>query len=208
MAEALDRLNLIFQKYSIQDLAGITLMHRHYDLSEDEVLVEELIGGVSTTTPKLKTATLQILPHSWKFAFSTTGISLTPVEFVDVSEPTTRSDLNTKISSVLTNQAFLVELYHALAELKLIDVLGLTILHRNDLTTVELPMLTEASTDSHAGRCSVLRPVTEEEGMDGDAVPTTWRFPVGKGIIKVDTCGGRWACSQICNTCGRTSCIC
>ncbi len=68
-AECLEAISEILQRFGKSDRLGVTLLHRHFDLSEDEVLMEfcDSRNRVLTTRPMKKSEAGNSIETVWTF---------------------------------------------------------------------------------------------------------------------------------------------
>jgi hypothetical protein len=76
----LTKLGILIKKHNLHEEVGITLLHRHFEITEDEVLLERFDETESCTEP-VKISNLDpnlCVPHSFAF----TGKCWEPFEYV------------------------------------------------------------------------------------------------------------------------------
>ncbi|KAI1175976.1 hypothetical protein F4777DRAFT_597917 [Nemania sp. FL0916] len=153
----------VFIKHKVQNLFGIILLHNHFPLDEDEVLVN--IGSVAVPwkTTSLAKQFRDVRSSAWRFIEQ--GIA--PYEFVyDVSS---RPDVS-------GFQPFLTELRALLGHLGLMGKLGLCVLTSEDLNSNTQVEFTQ-------GRANITLPFDiAPEGGPNRSIEAVWQFDVSPGL--------------------------
>ena len=147
----------VFVKHGVQELFGITLLHNHFPLNADEILVN--IGSVAVPwkTSSLAEQLRDVKGSAWRF----TNEGVVPYEFVhDVA-------LRPDVSGF---QPFLSELGALLDRLGLSDKLGVCAFTRDDLNATTQVEFTQ-------GRANITLPfdVSPEDGTDR-SIEAVWQF--------------------------------
>lgn len=166
-------------KHGMGSLIGVTLLHRHHILREEQVLVEHIAGGVSTTAPaSLNDLSEFLIPHTFELDLdeNTKVVRLIPLEFLDVrSEGINAIELREVVAQLESNTAFTTEICEALVASGTTQLLGLQLIHREsmiDRNNNKLYM-SEISTHKFNGDddVSIITAVTE---LPPDSVPVFW----------------------------------
>lgn len=185
VVECMEQLKLIFDRHDVSKLAGINLLHRHFDASPDERLIERIEVSESITAPSIPNG-CNIVPHTWQLSFVDGKVVALPMEFIE----TKSSTISDQDYEAVFHEEFLTEYFNALNAMSLTNVLGLTIHHRDSLKgSDELAHLDEKSSISR--RESILRSSTRE--FEPGTIPTLWDFRKER---LPHTCGGRWTCAD------------
>ena len=198
------RLRELFLKHQVEDLAGLSLLHRHFDLNagvlvwdaaagkrieetgQNLVMVETFVDGASITKPAVWTDDL--VPHTWKLTLSSDGKTVVPmpIEFIRADDQTPDFKSQALKVSEENLQPFLHELFAVLKGADLDSVLGVNLVHRRDsLRTKDVFLLREVSDDG----ASIVKPLAPEHGAD--SIPTSWMFDANELVAKPDGCCGR-----------------
>jgi len=170
-------------KFNLERLIGVCLLHKHFQLLNEECLVEKTTqDGTFHINPFAKDFEQAIVPYTWKAikAQDSQGHNWYPVEFI--------SETSVDGLDVLPmqNQQFLNEVADRLDELGLTEVFGLSLLHRaiderSDSIYVEV-------TDK-AARTLTISMFPKHE-IDERFTQTLWYFaPSEKEDIKVECAG-------------------
>lgn len=112
----------IIVKHGLHNDVGIVLLHRHFDITENEILVEQVDSTHSVTKPILiANADPSVIPHSFMFSQRATS-KWAPYEFTAPCVDSAR-----KVVNVFSNTDFLAEIQQKLVDLSLVQVYGLQI---------------------------------------------------------------------------------
>jgi len=156
-------------EYGLDESFGISLLHKHFSISDNEALVE------TRTDDEIRVSTMtyssNLTPYLWKFENSE-GIWY-PLEF-------SSSDAVMRFNQKLDSQ-FLKAFGMRLKELGLADVFGLSTLHRLDFITDENEAVLEST--NHKLRQLILRPVSVEILEKEHTTETNWFFTVDKAHV-------------------------
>ena len=118
--DSIEILGDIIVKHGLNNDVGIVLLHRHFDITEDEILVEQVDSKQSVTQPILiADADPNVIPHSFMLLPTS---KWAPYEFTAPCVDSAR-----KVVNVFSNTDFLVEIQQKLVELSLNHVYGLQI---------------------------------------------------------------------------------
>lgn len=125
----LPELGKIICRYNLQEQVGVSLLHKHFDLDEDELLVETISNNTVRISPAKVQDTDGLVPYIWKLeSNSDTRARWIPLEFAhDTSGTSIAAELADKVSQ---NSLFLNDMATKLGELGLATIFGLTTLHR------------------------------------------------------------------------------
>lgn len=107
----------LIKKYGLSDLVSLCLLHKHFDLKDGEVLLENMNGVESVISPQ-KSSTC--VPYMWKAGRN----AFVPLEFVEYSP-----EIAVKVEKVETASAFLQEFFQLLVELK-VSILNIFVLYQ------------------------------------------------------------------------------
>ncbi|PUU77178.1 hypothetical protein B9Z19DRAFT_1128629 [Tuber borchii] len=159
--EMLGEVRSLFIRYGVHRTLGIMVLHKHFDMTPEEKLVE--FGNVSTPwlVPEANGDSVfggKVVPRSWAFSSG----HLYPIEF-GFNPPTVEN-----FPKMSFDQDFVVGLYGLLVGLGIGDLVGLTML-REDIH--DMPYGIEKT----VGRVSITLPITPETEPT-QAVESVWTF--------------------------------
>lgn len=183
--EDLIELGSVIRSYGLQEQVGICLLHKHFNLSAEERLVEEFEGNNSYIKPTTEYS--DAIPYMWKVEPSQVSGELVwfPLEFVrntkQVAAAVERSE------AVVNNQDFLKAMAAKLSELGLSNMFGISILHRDAIKIAEGEILVENTDDE--GRFLKFSSVPKPEVDPATLTQTLWQFPTNQGFEVVGLCG-------------------
>ena len=124
---AIELLGEVIQAYNLGSKVGVSLLHKHFNLYEDELLVRNF----ERNTFQIKAESGvedKSLPYMWTFSKlrSRDDLSVYPVEFIGKTDKTAQfvdiSDL------VMGNEAFLEDFSKQLKELNVENIFGLSLI--------------------------------------------------------------------------------
>jgi hypothetical protein len=188
----------VFVEHHVEGIFGVRLLHRHFDLSKTERMVQ--YGAVATpwTDDVISNAEKCgiVQPSNWIFRDSVAY----PYEFIYRPVTTDAERLDTSQYS-----DFLIAYYEALKENQLLDILGLALKDESDQSPkfmVEICLEQERAAvnfPAHSGTKVIDGPLPDgAEDMD-ITVPAAWFFYL-PDPTKIDGCGGSFHCYSHCRT--------
>ena len=181
----------VIRQHGLNQQVGISLLHKHFNLNNDERLVEEFADNHAYIRPTTDSA--DSLPYMWKLEQALSGEwSWVPLEFVRREDAdATFSD---RVAAVTQNQAFLNDLAAKLSELGMANLFGFSILHRDTIHVAEGNILVE-STDDDA-RVLTFSALPRSEVKPETLTQTLWKFPETSGIEAVSECSHCTHCTH------------
>lgn len=157
----------LFTRYGVTDHLGVGLMHRHFDIHDDEVMVES--NGVSLPWKIPDLATMQdedgvLIPSTWAVRHH----RFMPTEYVFASHFQSTKQIPTVLSSEVSPQ-FFEDFMFTLRQHKLEHILGICLLpsameHRIEITREKANIITTVPGD-------IYRSVPSEQYID-----VLWRY--------------------------------
>jgi hypothetical protein len=117
--------------HGFHDRFGVSLLHKHFEISEDELLVREFVENVSYIKPWQADARSSPLPYLWKAEIDGKRAVYYPLEFCDYSEPL-KTQARRDLELLQGARAFLTAFAKRLAELGLCEVFGLVSLRSRE----------------------------------------------------------------------------
>jgi len=156
---AIKSLRSLFHRHDVHKALGLMILHRHFDMTPDEKLVE--FRGVATPWPVNDESEVfggKIVAKCW--AFYQGGLHPTEFGFNPPGEP---SYLETTFQA-----EFVQELYEFLSLLKLDDIFGLVSLSDSDLLSMR-------GVERTIGRVSITLPLSEDIELP-DTIESVWAF--------------------------------
>lgn len=168
---SISELGNIILKHGLENDVGIRLLHKHYDLRGDEIVVATREPSKITIRPRKK-MDCTVRPLIWKLHES----EWYPVEFVEEHEGWTA--LSEQTERIAKSPAFLRDLTQKVRELGLSNVLGITLL-LNGMIAMPTSYNLYERTDEIT-RTSILE-LTDKRVAGHNNDDTCWAFP--KGII-------------------------
>ena len=195
-ADAIDGLGRVILDHGLENELGICLLHRHFKLAVDEILLEHASAGGSQIAPVSVSGVERdaVVPYMWRMMERDGGCEWTPLEFVD------RASLNEEVRRALDalpyHRAFLGDFAAALVAASVQGVFGLAMHHRQ---TIEFDRTQSVllETESETERWMRIVPVDRSRCGSPEWTQTLWRFsPTGSELAAACTqhgCAGHCA---------------
>lgn len=186
--DALPSIGRVLVRHGVEDVLGVGLLHRHFDLYDDEVLVESTTASGSLLRPAEASGSAYL--WAWSAGEWSALEFLAPADGAE--------GLVDRAAASADSGAFLGDFAAAVEQTGTADVFGLVTLHRpfpdgED----EIWLETEASSERLLSQRMVPRSATHDLG--GLMLQTAWRFS--------DTAGNEVGmCSNHCFHCSHCSC--
>ncbi|MEA5573493.1 hypothetical protein [Calothrix sp. UHCC 0171] len=196
--DVLGELGAVICKYGLQQKLGLTLLHKHFDLSPHERLIESVGDDKVYINPVAKVNEREIIPYLWKLSSGINGENCTqnlswfPLEFQYKS--VAQSDDINAVESLAANSNFLKEIAIKLQDFGVENVFGLSILHREAIAIAEGEILVE--TTDHEKRCFTLAAVNSSEVCKQELTETLWYFTTEENLGIASQCNSH--CIQHC----------
>ncbi len=189
--ELLPELGAVIRRHGLNQQIGISLLHKHFDLMPEELLVEEFEGNHAYIRPTAECA--DSLPYMWKLEQDKhSGESTwTPLEFV---RRTDAAEVAERAATVAQNPTFLKELAEKLADLGVTNLFGFSVLHRETIHVAEGNILVE-STDDDA-RVLMFSALPRTEVDPKTLTQTLWKFSAEGGVEGVTECSHCTHCTH------------
>ena len=181
----LTELGAVIRSYGLQKQVGICLLHKHFDLSANERLVEEFEGNNSYIKPTTEYS--DAIPYMWKVEQSQASGEWVwfPLEFVRNTEQVAAAVERSE--AALNNQEFLNAIAAKLFELGIANIFGISILHRDAIKIAEGEILVENTDDE--GRFLKFSSVPRPEVDPATLTQTLWQFPTVESFEVAGLCG-------------------
>lgn len=158
-------------KHRFEDVIGINLLHKHYDIDDNEVVVRSFHGNKALMRPRLRSEIEQsVVPYLWAYISNGLSPGWYPVEYVELSPERCGGLELLKYASPL-----LLELGAKLCELGLQDLLGIAGLYSRDAFVVPQGY-SLLETTNEPMRTLTLEPVPECHLRGLDTTQTLWIF--------------------------------
>ncbi|MDX7797987.1 hypothetical protein SJS42_04940 [Aeromonas caviae] len=171
--ELLEPIGEIFKTHRLNGRLGISLLHKHFNLLHDEILVRHVENNRIIIKP-VRTGTIDVQPFVWAFAKRSidSPYCLYPVEFIQQSDaPSWVQSVNTMLGS---SDSFRAELFRALSKR------GLTTFYGIGLTPRPLVNISQSETlmeeDNPTLRTLTLEVVSTSTIGSTSATQTLWTY--------------------------------
>ncbi|NUF39309.1 hypothetical protein [Acinetobacter lactucae] len=166
----LEEVGQILANNNLHDLIGISLIHRHNDLSDDEIMFQysEQLNDetIALVTARTKVIDIDgpICPMNWRV---NTKDSIEPLEYCLISDSKLDKNFFTKHQSVFSDVAMVLE------RNGLEKFLGLSLLRANELGETTPDYIAVEHTDSKRG-ANIVTLHQRDESIN--LITTLWRF--------------------------------
>ena len=191
-----DNLGLIICKHRLNEYVGVSLLHKHFELSERERLVEGFAGDKRCCRATAVFDDSSVTPYMWKVERAPSdGWRYHPLEFLPTND--TRLDFVKLSKPVIDNTEFLAEFASELVASSLTETFGISLLHRQVIRRSDADMLVETT---NAGTRELLFSVVPRGSVDPIRLTKTlWAF---SGTDESDTqCAHCVHCDHYCTHC-------
>jgi hypothetical protein len=172
--ESLDELGEIICGHGLHDRVGVSLLHKHFEISGDELVVREFVSNVSYIKPWKVDRLNSPSPYLWKAEINGERAIYYPLEFCDYPghlQNKVRRDLEIFNGA----SAFLTAFANKLEDLGLIEVFGLMSLRSRDgFVLGEGETLLETTDEERRILTLRLARASEIEGLD--TTQTLWMY--------------------------------
>lgn len=163
----------LFLSYGVENIYGICLLHKHYDIFENEIVIQKgLVTSPTTENNINKIPNMIKLYENGEYEI---------LEYTESNE------------KFIYNNDFLKNFYDLINEKKLNNILGITTINNKDGYYLE----------HTEGRSNILTPITEEEIKKNNTnIPTNWFFnsPVYDACISSYQCRRTTVCNVFCRS--------
>jgi hypothetical protein len=186
---AISTIGSIIRKYGLENDVAVALLHKHFKLNKEEVLLAKKNGDEIVMQPTIpKTAT--IVPRIWKLLESPSA-PWTPIEYVENDDS---KELESQIDRIAQKPQFLQEVSKAIHHYHLADVLGIALI-LGGMFPVNSGFVFHETTRTEE-RTSVLALMDKQVRGTINVVETMWDFS-GSPMAN---------CSHSCNCCKGKKC--
>jgi len=175
----LQTLGSVICRHDLEDVVGISLLHKHFDISQKELLVKEFVGNEAYTKPQVLTEQQTVTPYMWKLNRDEIkgGFGYYPLEFVRPSKQAKRAQETASI--VVNAKQFLNEMADTMLQLDLQEIFGIATLHNDSALSVKHDEFLSETTD-YENRTLRIRPEPKNESNRAKSTETLWRFTSSK----------------------------
>ena len=151
-----------------------TLLHKHFEISDDELVVREFIDNVSYMKPWQVESLPRLLPYLWKVEIDDGRAGYYPLEFVEYPAEI-RPEAERDLQRLHASSAFLTAFANKLDGLGLRGIFGLAHLRSRDGLVIGDGETLLETTDEER-RILTLRPAHASEVEGLDTTQTLWIY--------------------------------
>ncbi|WP_214367836.1 hypothetical protein [Pseudonocardia sp. H11422] len=187
-------------RHGLHDVVGVTLLHKHFEISDDELVVREFVDNVSYMKPWNIEELPRLLPYLWKAEVTGGRADYFPLEFCEYPAQI-RSEVEQDLQRLRDSSAFLAAFAAKLDELGLGEVFGLVHLRSRDGLVLAAGETLLETTDEER-RILTLRPAQASDVEGLDTTQTLWIYRPAMSRIGavVNGPGGGVHCAAHCWT--------
>ncbi|MCW2720661.1 MAG: hypothetical protein QOG20_1596 [Pseudonocardiales bacterium] len=160
--------------HGLHEVLGVTLLHKHFEITGDEMVVREFVDGVSYMRPWDVEALPLVLPYLWKAEVDGGHADYFPLEFCAYPAGI-QDEVERDLDRLRDSVGFLAAFAEALDALGLREVFGLAHLRSRDGLTLGAGETLLETTDE-VNRILTLRPARAQEVEGLDTTQTLWIY--------------------------------
>ena len=181
----------IICNYDMEQYLAVNLLHKHFEITNDELVVREFVGDTAYMKPGKIEEYNTVVPYLWKLADGRKGKGFYPLEFIAITDSNWMNQSHSIIETINQKEDFLDSLAAKLEELGLVELFGIAALFsRKPFVLDEKTSLLE--TTDEANRVLTLKPAPKSEIKSTDTTQTLWIFtpPPDKQLSPESQCVG------------------
>lgn len=184
----IESLGDVIRQFHFEHMLGVCLLHKHFEIEADELLVESIDSEAATIRPDSIAIRNHTIPYMWHLTGLEDGdLRWLPLEFV--RKDCIEESHITFIDQLAGQTDFFAAFADRLLSLGVANLFGLALHHRDrikfDRTNMKL-----LETDSPSDRLLSIRPVPRQSSSPSDWTQTLWRFPKRGGVVSESDCNG------------------
>jgi hypothetical protein len=172
--ESLAELGDLICLHGLHDRVGVSLLHKHFEIADNELVVREFAGNVSYIKPWTVDQLSSPVPYLWKAEISDRRAMYYPLEFCDYPDHL-KAEARHDLEVLNGSPAFLTAFANKLADLGLSEIFGLASLRSRDGLTLEQGETLLETTDEER-RILTLRPAQASEVERLGTTQTLWIY--------------------------------
>jgi hypothetical protein len=173
----------VFVNHQMHNIFGVSLLHKHFDLHYDEILVRTIDVRRRVAYSRPASRHTEAVPYLWRALRGPDGrLRFAPLEFVRSADVR-----GFHVVDLTQHASFLTAVAGALAERDLLDVFGISTMNIRKISLGPDELMVE-TTDSEKRRLTIT-PVHRSEIATTEVTETFWTFSPGVlvdigGILK------------------------
>ncbi|CAF1595953.1 unnamed protein product, partial [Didymodactylos carnosus] len=177
VTNAINELGNVIIQNGLERAVGVCLLHKHFDVKSNEILLETNHDNTSKLAPVASSSIKdEVLPYMWKMG---KDMCWSPLEFVYNTEQNKDA-----FGKVMQNEGFLRTVGMIMLQLKVDDILGLSLLHRDHISGAAGGTM---ETTNEISRELTVVPLDKTVKCDHhETVQTLWKF--GTRQMDEDVC--------------------
>jgi hypothetical protein len=190
--DIIDQIQVVFHRWNLQDVLGLTLLHKHFPITDSELLVRRHDTASNQITGSVVpiAGTSDLVDYIWRYVGDETLPRLTPIEFLAADSDLSYFRLAARL--VRASSSFHTELFGVLHRAALLDKFGLSLLPDRLFSVTSGETLVENTVEST--RTLKIHKVAVGSFNKANSTKTLWNFPKGTSgmkpqIICISHCG-------------------
>lgn len=128
----IDSLGAVITAHGLHDAVGVTLLHKHFDLAPDEIVVRRFQDDRLATMTAEREDSAGLFPYVWRLAEGGGGRGFYPLEFCATTERRDARSARAQLAHLGGASAFLDDFAAALERRGLVQAFGLSGLHARE----------------------------------------------------------------------------
>lgn len=172
--DPLNELGDIICLHGLHNRIGISLLHKHFEISDNEFVVREFVDNASYIKPWKVDQQSSPSPYLWKAEINGDRAMYYPLEFCDYPDHL-KNEARRDVEIFNRSSAFLTAFANKLDDLGLIEIFGLMSLRSRDGLVLEEGETLLETTDEER-RILTLRPAQLSEIKGLDTTQTLWIY--------------------------------
>jgi hypothetical protein len=189
--EWLAQLGDIICAHGLHQRIGISLLHKHFEISDNEFVVREFTDNVSYMRPWDVNALGSTLPYLWKAEIDDGRARYYPLEFCDYPDHL-KAEARRDLEILKESPAFLTAFANKLDYLGLIEIFGLVNLRSRDGLILEHGETLLETTDEER-RILTLKPAQASQVEAMNTTQTLWMYTPAPSRIGAVIAGAQCA---------------
>ena len=182
-------------RHNLQDHVGISLLHKHFNISDNELVVREFVNDVAYMKPRNVDDITNLVPYLWKCEIANQQALYCPLEFCEYPDRL-QDETHQEVQLINGSKQFLIEIAEKLEELELTAFFGIAALCSREPFSLGQEQTLLETTDEEQRLLTLIRaPQAEVDQID--TTQTLWTFtpprlevvPVFTGVTCSSHCG-------------------
>lgn len=194
-ASVLEDIAHLLRRYHLQNQFGISILHKHFDITTDEALVRRLNGD--NIRINVERPCGDLVACHWKADPTSSDDSFVPLEFLDRNSFTQQEIEMSELFASEECSNFRREFFETVIAASAANDIGLMTLHANSALSVDLSNTTLLEESYDNSRLSVVRTAPRSASKNGDYFQALWVADPADGTSSELSCSYHCRCDQL-----------